>query len=150
LSSEELMRLVIEAEVDNSLSSPSLQKALKRAIELYRQSPKSFVKLTAILSNEFENPSFLTLHLSEVGLNLSVNSKEGQKGTDNTFNVAHTEQQLEEQKIKLLKDCIQKIRTKEIKRKANILVNELKTQKDPKKLEQFVNVIKHKQSIKSD
>lgn len=155
LSSEELMKTVIEAEVSDSLLSPLLQKALKRAIELYRQSPKSFVRLTAILSNEFENPSFLTLHLSEVGLNLSANFsnsnlREGQKGTNKEQAAIQNEQQLEEQKTKLLKDCIQKIKTKEIKRKANILVNELKTQKDPKKLEQFVNVIKHKQSIKSD
>ena len=89
------------------------------AIERYGQNPKDFDKLTASLSSRVEEPGLLTKHLDERQFQLD-----------------------EEKGRQLMNDCLEKARSRSLKAQAKQVLQSMQAADDPKKLEQFVNIIK--------
>jgi len=122
LWSEKYFKKLMDLENEQLLTGTLLEPMLLEAIRIYRQKPEDFDKLTSALMMKFEGSpvtSFIGQHLDSRSFN---------------FN--------EEQADKLFQDCQQRLQERLIRVQAKALIQELKSNNDPKKLEQFVNVMK--------
>jgi DNA primase len=127
LHREGLLSQVIAAQVADLISHPKIRELLERVIQVYGQRPSDFDRLASILSSETDDPSLLTQHLDPKLLELS-----------------------EDQGKQLLRDCVQKVKQRFLKSQAKAIINELKTQTDPKKLEQFVNILRDRKALEKE
>src|SRR5690606_13281701 len=123
LAKQEMMDEFIEWGLENKLTKSGLELVFKKAAEDYRQNPAIFATLTSKLCSLVEDPSVITKHLDQ-----------------------DWESNLDIQKLK--SDCIQRLEARFNDKEARTLVNELKHDNDPQKLEQFMNVIRNKHAIK--
>ncbi|HEX4923837.1 MAG TPA: DNA primase, partial [Bdellovibrionales bacterium] len=127
LMRESYLTQLIAAKVDDLVTHPHIQELLSLVIQRYGQRPSDFDKLASILSSEFDDPSLLTQHLDPKLVGLT-----------------------EEQGKQLLRDCIQKVKQRFLKSQAKAIINELKTQTDPQKLEQFVNILRDRKALEKE
>lgn len=120
LMSREGFDKVIESEILQQISDQNLSKVFNQAAQVYRQRPEDFDKLTALLVNLIDQPSYLSGHLREP---LSLMDKaEG---------------------ARLLEDCIVKIKKQHLQKELMVYKNNLKTSSDPNvELERILNIKK--------
>jgi DNA primase len=127
LNQEAFLSQIIASEVVQYFEHPLTKDLLDRVIELYGQRPNDFDKLTSILSSQIDDPSVLMQHLDT-------------RMTDSS----------EDQGRQLLRDCVQKVKQRFLKSQARAIVNELKAEQDPKKLEQFVNILRDRKALEKE
>jgi DNA primase len=123
LSREEFMQELIDWGLQDKLTPSGLDLVFKKASDEYRQKRSNFATLTSNLCSVVEDPSIITLHLDQ-----------------------DWEANLDVQKLK--DDCLQRVTEKSLKNQTKTLVNEIKADADPAKLEQFMNVIRNRQSLR--
>lgn len=123
LAKQEMMDELIEWDLENKLTKSGLDLVFKKAANEYRQNPAIFATLTSNLCSLLDDPSVITKHLDQ-----------------------DWESNLDIQKLKT--DCLQRLETRFAEKEARNLVNELKLDSDPQKLEQFMNVIRNRHAIK--
>lgn len=123
LAKQEMMDEFIEWGLENKLTKSGLDLVFKKAANEYRQNPAIFATLTSNLCSLLDDPSVITKHLDQ-----------------------DWESNLDIQKLKT--DCLQRLETRFAEKEARNLVNELKIDSDPQKLEQFMNVIRNRHAIK--
>lgn len=123
LAKQEMMDELIEWGLENKLTKSGLDLVFKKAADEYRQNPAIFATLTSNLCSLVNDPSVITKHLDQ-----------------------DWESNLDIQKLKT--DCLQRLETRFSQKEARFLVNEIKLDNDPQKLEQFMNVIRSRHAIK--
>jgi DNA primase len=123
LAKQEMMDELIEWGLENKLTKSGLDLVFKKAADEYRQNPTIFATLTSNLCSLINDPSVITKHLDQ-----------------------DWESNLDIQKLKT--DCLQRLETRFSQKEARFLVNEIKLDNDPQKLEQFMNVIRSRHAIK--
>jgi hypothetical protein len=123
LSKETLMKELMEWGLQDKLTPSGLDLVFKKAVEEYGQKRSNFATLTSNLCSLIADPSVITMHLSD-----------------------DWESNLDLEKLKT--DCLQRVRDRFLKNQAKTLVNDLKADADPQKLEQFMNVIRNRQSLR--
>jgi DNA primase len=123
LAKPEMMNEFIEWGLENKLSASGLEKVFKKAADEYRQNPAIFATLTSNLCSLIDDPSVITQHLDQ-----------------------DWESKIDIQKLKT--DCLQRLESRSSQKEARFLVNEIKLDNDPQKLEQFMNVIRNRHAIK--
>lgn len=123
LAKQEMMDELIEWDLENKLTKSGLDLVFKKAASEYRQNPAIFATLTSNLCSLVNDPSVITKHLDQ-----------------------DWESNLDIQKLK--NDCLQRLEARFSQKEARFLVNELKLDNDPQKLEQFMNVIRSRHAIK--
>ena len=111
---------VLETEILQQISDQNLSKVFNQAAQVYRQRPEEFDKLTALLVNLIDQPSYLSGHLREP---LSLMDKAEQ--------------------FKLIDDCIVSIKKGHLQNELEVCKRNLKTSSNPNvELEQIVNIKK--------
>lgn len=123
LAKQEMMNEFIEWGLENKLTKSGLEIVFKKAADEYRQNPTIFATLTSTLCSLVDDPSVITKHLDQ-----------------------NWESNLDIQKLKT--DCLQRLEDRSSQKEARFLVNEIKLDNDPQKLEQFMNVIRNRHAIK--
>ncbi len=123
LAKQEMMDELIEWGLENKLTQSGLDVVFKRAANEYRQNPAIFATLTSNLCSLLDDPSVITKHLDQ--------------DWESNFDI---------QKLKT--DCLQRLENRFAEKKARSLVNEIKLDSDPQKLEQFMNVIRSRHALK--
>ncbi len=125
LKSTEYFDKIIEQGVIEQISDQNLLEVFKRAEQVYRQSPEEFDKLTALLVTQIDQPTYLSAHLAEP---LSTMDNAGS--------------------LRLIDDCVKKIRKQSLKAQTLQLLKELKQDSSKKeKLEQIMNIQKGKLNL---
>ncbi len=123
LAKQEMMDELIEWGLEEKLTKSGLDIVFKKAANEYRQNPAIFATLTSNLCSLINDPSIITKHLDQ-----------------------DWESNLDIQKLKT--DCLQRVEARSSEKQARFLVNEIKLDNDPQKLEQFMNVIRNRHAIK--
>lgn len=123
LAKKEMMDELIEWGLENKLTQSGLDVVFKRAVNEYRQNPAIFATLTSNLCSLLDDPSVITKHLDQ-----------------------DWESNLDIQKLKT--DCLQRLEARFAENQARSLVNEIKLDNDPQKLEQFMNIVRSRHALK--
>ena len=123
LSQEEDMKELVEWGLTDKLTHTGLDVVFKKAVEEYTQKRSNFATLTSNLCSLVDDPSVITKHL------------------DPSW---HTNLDLK----KLKSDCLQRLKERSLRQEARSLVNDLKSEPDLQKLEQFMNVIRNRQTLR--
>ncbi len=123
LSNEAILQELIEWGLQEKLTPSGLDLVFKKASNEYRQERSNFATLTSKLCSLVNNKAVITLHLDENW----VEAEEAEK---------------------LKNDCLQRVTERFLKKQTQALVNEIKADADPEKLEQFMNVIRNRQSLR--
>ncbi|MEQ1875734.1 MAG: DNA primase [Bdellovibrionia bacterium] len=127
LAREDLLQEIISSHVEVELAHSLIRDLMSKIVQRYGQRPSDFDKLASILSSEIDDPSWLTQHLDPKLSELT-----------------------EDQGTQLVRDCIQKVKQRFLKSQARAIINDLKTEQDPKKLEQFVNIIRDRKALDNE
>lgn len=123
LSNEVILQELIDWGLQEKLTPSGLDLVFKKASNEYRQERSNFATLTSNLCSMVNDKAVITLHLDK--------------------------DWVEEQGIEKLKnDCLQRVTERFLKKRTQALVNEIKADADPEKLEQFMNVIRNRQSLR--
>ncbi len=125
LSSQNLLETVLNSGIIQNLGQSELSEIFEIAQELYRQDQNNFAKLTVLLSDKLEDPGLITQHLHK-----------------------DFAEQIEVGGERLVKDCMEKIKNRDLRLQSKRLTQEMKLEQDPSKLEQFMNIQREKHSIK--
>lgn len=125
LSSSNLLELALESGLIQNSGQSELSEIFEIIEEVYRQSPQDFAKLTLLLQEKLHDPTLVTQHLS--------------KDFDEMVKASGAQ---------LVKDCLEKMKSRFLKNQAKRLAQELKLGQDPEKLEQFMNIQREKHSLK--
>lgn len=120
LMRKEFLVRILESNVSVMFSSDAAKKVFEWLQEQCRQSLEAFDKFLALLSNQVTDPGYLTEVLRSRVL-----------GED------------EEQLKKMLEDCLEKVRLRDLKDRAKVLTQKMKSHTTRSEdLEQFMNIMK--------
>ena len=103
---------------------------MEEIVNLYGHDTNAFATLTSQLISKVENQDdkkLFTMHLHPKNFGLS-----------------------DEQGDKLFTDCLTRLRSQNLKGQAKALLSDLRAERGPEKLEQFVNVVKRIQGPETD
>ncbi len=109
--------------VSETLSHPAVIEILKKAVDVYRQDPNKFDKLTSLLVSFVDHPEVLFVN----------------ENANESFD--------EDSERKLLKDVFKKVRDNSLKEQAKKLAKDLKADPSAEKLEQIMNIQRNRHSL---
>lgn len=127
---EKFLKEVINHRVVQLLSNERVKHFMEEIVNLYGHDTNAFATLTSQLISKEENPEdkkLFTMHLHPKEFGLS-----------------------DEQGDKLFTDCLTRLRAQNLKGQAKALLSDLRAERGPEKLEQFVNVVKRIPSPETD
>lgn len=139
LKRESHWRKFLESDLQQYLGHVGLKKLLEITASMYRQAPEKFDKLTSLLTLKVDQPELL--FPPDILLEKEL--------ADGSFEDSYRQNpQLVEEEDKLLQDCNLRIREQYLKTEADKLTLELKTSKDPEKLQRFMKIQKERMALK--
>ncbi len=124
LHREEFLEEFIKDGLGDRLDTSGLDLVFKKMVHDYRQDRSNFATLSSTLCSVVEDSSYILWHLDE-----------------KKFLGADVE--------KLKNDCLQRVRERFVDKQAQNALKQLKHDQTPEKLEQFMNIIKSRQALKS-
>jgi DNA primase len=123
LLKEDYLKEVLGAEIIDKMSESGVDRIFSMIAETYGQDVQSFDRLGALLASKIDDPSIVTGY------------------------IAHNESSPDEGK-RIVVDCIKRVRERHLRGQSAALVNELRTNTDREKLEQFMNIVKDRHAEK--
>ncbi|MGE3974117.1 MAG: DNA primase [Bdellovibrionales bacterium] len=145
---EKFLKEVINLQVIEMLSNERVKHFMEEIVNLYGHDTNAFATLTSTLISKGESQADVNSSDPQVAQQ-QKDSKEDVKLF--TLHLNPKEFSLtDEQGDKLFADCLIRLRERHFKGQAKALLGDLKAQKDPEKLEQFVNMFKRIQASESD
>jgi DNA primase len=130
LLKEVYLQEALQSDVVEYISHPGCKAVFQRIAEVYRQMPSKFDTLSALLADEVRPAEIITRFVSEPYTSLST-----------------------EAAIKLLQDCIKRVKNDSLKSKSKALVSSLRGAGDrnpSEQLEQIMNIQKDRRSLNRD
>lgn len=117
--------------VTEQVNHSGVKELLMKAAFIHGHSPEKFDKLASLLTNQVDEPNMLFAFASE-------------KETTNSGN----DLDLEAEEMKLLQDCLKRVRIDTLRSRSKLVAAEIKAQPgDSGKLEQFMNIQKELQAL---
>jgi len=129
---------LIESKIIEKISHEGVRSLLEKAAFQYGQEPDKFDKLAGLFATYVDRPEFLFPPQLQ---KLSMVESE-------VADVASSESN--EQEVRLLSDCIQRIRENHLKSLIDQLAQEVKINFDPQKVEEFMNLKRELLALKSE
>lgn len=129
---------LIESKIIEKITHEGVRSLLEKAAFHYGQEPDKFDKLAGLFATYVDRPEFL------FPPQLQKLSMVESEATD----VASSESN--EQEVRLLSDCIQRIRENHLKSLIDQLAQEVKKDFDPQKVEQFMSLKRELLALKSE
>lgn len=139
LVSEQNLKLIIEENGQELATDKIVSRLLSKAIELYRQNPSGFDRLTASLTLIIER----------------ANRESAERATGRQIDPSLVTQHLNDKRYsrdetegyKLLKKYIQYLKVKHLKAQAEEIKNKSRLTNDPENLERFMNILRDVKSL---
>jgi len=120
--------ILLESKVIEKINHPGVRSLLEKAAFEYGQEPEKFDKLAGLFATFVDRPEFL--------FPPQLKRQGGEEvPVDDTLRDENREQE-----VKLLSDCIKRVREHYLKKLVDQLATEVKMNPDPIKLEQFMNM----------